>query len=242
MRQDSRISTVVIMCGSIAAMQGLSSAQAQEWETAAKWHRTLQKAEPGTLLLEADGVEFRSAKLSRHWKYVDVHTFDLSQRRLILFTYENRRWHEPGERPFRFTLSEPMPPEVAAQFTARVGKPVRNGAPTTTAGTSSEIPAHHRMWSGGSNGVLRLKDTGVDYVTEDGRDSQTWRWADIQTIANPNPYELRIMGYREIAEFDLKQPISRQLFETMWDHLYATGLNLSPSRASSHQELHEAGR
>ena len=242
MRRDFRISAVVIMYGSIAAMQGLSSAQSQEWEMAAKWHRTLQKAEPGTLLLKADGVEFRSAKLSRHWNYVDVHTFDLSQRELTLLTYENRRWHEPGERPFRFTLSEPMPPEVAAQFTALVGKPVRNGAPTKTAGTSWEIPAHHRMWSGGTNGVLRLRDTGVDYVTGDGRDSRTWRWIDIQTIANPNPYELRITGYREIAEFDLKQPISRELFETMWDHLYATNLNLSPAGGLSHVAAQETHR
>lgn len=242
MKQDFRISTVVIMCGSIAAITSLSPARAQEWETPAKWHRTLKKAEPGTLLLEADGVEFRSAKLSRRWNYVDIQTFDLSQRDLTLLTYENRQWHEPGERPFRFTLREPMPPEVAAQFTDRLGKPVRNGVPTTTAATGSEIPAHHRTWSGGSNGTLRLKDTGVDYVTEEGRDSRTWRWADIQTIANPNPYELRITGYREIAEFDLKQPISRELFETMWDHLYATGLNLSPSGGPSHQAAQEAGR
>lgn len=241
MGQDFRISTV-LMCSAIAAMSGLSAAQAQQWETGANWHRTLQKAEPGTLLLKADGVEFRSAKLSRRWEYVDIHTFDLSQRQLTLITYENRHWHEPGERPFRFTLSEPMPPEIAAQFTNRVGKPVRNGAPTTTTAILSEIPAHHRTWSGGSNGTLRLKDTGVDYVTEGSRDSRTWRWADIQTIANPNPYELRIMGYREIAEFDLKQPISRGLFETMWNNLYASSLNLSPSGAPSHQAAQESRR
>ena len=72
-----------------------------------------------------------------------------------------------------------------------------------------------------------IKDSGIDYVTESGRDSRTWRWGDIQTIANPNPYELRLTGYRETVEFDLKQPLSRELFERMWDHLYAAGLNLS---------------
>lgn len=242
MRQNFRPSIVVMMCGSIVAMPSLSSAQAQEWETPAKWHRTLKKAEPGTLSLKADGVEFRSARLSRRWEYVDIHTFDLWQRKLILLTYENRHRYEPGERPFRFRLSEPMPPEVAAQFSDRVGKPVRNGAPTTTAEAPSEIPAHHRTWSGGSNGTLRLKDTGVDYVTEDHHDSRTWRWSDIQTIANPNPYELRITGYREIVEFDLKQPISREVFGAMWDRLYTVGLNLSPSGGASHHASQEARR
>jgi hypothetical protein len=91
------------------------------------------------------------------------------------------------------------------------------------------------MWSGGSNGTLRLKDTGIDYVTESGRDSRTWRWADIQTIANPNPYELRVTGYRETVEFDLKKPLARVVFEQMWDRLYAADLNLSTTGGEEHR-------
>ena len=88
----------------------------------------------------------------------------------------------------------------------------------------------------------RLKDDGIDYVTESGRDSRSWRWADIQTLANPNPYEFRVTGYREIVEFDLKQPMSRNLFEVMWDHLYTTGLNLSPGGGPLHHASQEARR
>jgi hypothetical protein len=128
-----------------------------------------------------------------------------------------------------------MPPEIAAQLTERVGKPVRNGLPLPSAAVLTEIPAHRRMWSGGSNGTLRLKDTGIDYVTENRRDSRTWRWADIQTIANPNPYELRVTGYRETVEFDLKQPLARAVFEQMWDRLYAADLNLSLAGGEEHR-------
>jgi hypothetical protein len=112
---------------------------------------------------------------------------------------------------------------------------VHNQLPFPTATALSEIPAHHRMWSGGSNGTLRLKDSGIDYVTENGRDSRAWRWADIQTLANPNPYELRVTGFREIVEFDLKQPLSRELFERMWDYLYAAGLNLGSATGGEHR-------
>ena len=193
---------------------------AQSWQTEAQWHRTLKKAVAGTLLLDDSGVEFRSAKLNQRWSYTDIHSFDLSLRDLTLLSYQNRPWHQPGERPFHFTLADPMPPEVAAQLTARVGKPVRNGDPVPGAAAVAEVPAHRRAWSGGSNGTLRVKDDGIDYVTEDGRDSRSWRWADIQTLANPNPYELRLTAYREIAEFDLKQPLDRAVFEQMWDRLY----------------------
>jgi hypothetical protein len=227
------LGSVLVVGSNRAALA--SPGQTGHWQTPAQWHRLLKKAVPGTLLLDDDGVEFRSAKFNQRWAYVEIHGFDLSTRELTVTSYQSRHWHEPGERRFQFTLSEPMPPEIAAQFTERVGKPVRNGVPLPSVVAIAEIPAHHRMWSGGSSGTLRLKDSGIDYVTENGRDSRAWRWADIQTIANPNPYELRVMAYREIVEFDLKQPISRDLFDLVWDHLYAAGLNLSSSEGGEHR-------
>ena len=219
-----------------------ATAESPTWQSSGNWHRVLRKAVPGTLLIDDAGVEFRSAKFHGRWDYVDIRSFDLSLKELVLDSYQDRPWHEPGQRSYRFTWNEPMPAEVATQLTERVGKPVRNGVPAGTTAALSDIPAHHRTWSGGSNGTLRLKNTGIDYVTEKRRDSRTWRWADMQTIANPNPYELRITGYREIVEFDLKQPISRELFEAMWDHLYTAGLNLSASGRLSHQGSQEARR
>jgi hypothetical protein len=44
-----------------------------------------------------------------------------------------------------------------------------------------------------------------------------------------------VTAYREIVEFELKQPLSRDLFERLWDRLYATGLNLSNSDREVHQ-------
>jgi len=208
---------------------------AADWKAPARWHRSLKKAVPGNLVIDQDGVEFSSAKFTRQWAFAEIHTFDLSAQELTLTSYQNRHSHEPGEQRFQFTVSEAIPPEVATRLTERVGKPVRNGIPLPAVAATAEIPAHHRMWSGGSNGTLRLKDSGIDYVTENGRDSRAWRWADIQTMANPNPYELRVTGFREIVEFDLKQPMSRDLFEIIWDHLYAAGLNLSASGEHEHR-------
>jgi hypothetical protein len=183
------------------------------------------------LVIDGDGIEFRSAKLSQRWAFAEIHTFDLASQELTLWTYQRRHWHEPGERPFQFTWKETMPSEVVTQLSERVEKPVRNGLPLALAEVLSEIPAHRRTWWGGGNGTLRLRDDGIDYVTE-GRDSRSWRWADIQTIANPNPYELRVTAYREIVEFDLKQPLPRGLFERLWDKLYAADLNLSEAEGS----------
>jgi hypothetical protein len=219
-----------------AVLAAAGIAKPQQWQSEATWNRSLfETVVKGTLLLNEDGLEFRSAKFLMRWPYVEIHSFDVTLYDLTLRSYENRPWHQPGARPFRFTLKEPMPADIAAEFTARVGKPVRNGAPVPSTAAVAEIPAHRRTWSGGSNGTLRLKDDGIDYVTLGRGDSRSWRWDDIQTIANPNPYELRVDAFREIVEFELKKPLARDVFERMWNRLYAVGLNLSPGHAEVHQ-------
>ena len=205
----------------VTAATGLLPAQATgRWQSAARWHRTLEKSVQGTLLIDEAGVEFRSAKLKERWAWLDIYSFDLSTSEFTLISYRNRPWHEPGDRRFHFTLAQPIPPSVASELTARVARPVRNGDPQPMAAAAAEIPAHRRAFSGGSNGIIRLRSDGIDYVTKDGRDAGSWRWDDIETIANPNPWELRVGGYRETAEFDLKQPMPRELFERIWDRVY----------------------
>lgn len=197
------------------------------WQTPARWHHFPRKPVQGILSIGNGGIEFRSTAFTHRWTYLEIHTFDLSSRELTLTTYEDRRWHEPGERRYRFTFKEPVPPETAATLSDRVGKPARDEVPAGAASAFEEIPAHRRSRFGGSNGNLRLKDDGIDYIAPGSRDSRSWRWADIQTIANPNPYELRVTGYREIVEFELKRPLARADFERLWDRLYGAGLNLS---------------
>ena len=243
----TRLSFVMTIAACVGQPQSgrntsMSPAESSNWQIPARWHRVLKRAIPGTLLINDAGVEFQSPKFHERWAYIDIRSFALSPRELTLQSYQRRPWHEPGERNFRFTWSGLMPAEIATQLAERVGKPVRNGVPPPSTAAVSEIQAHHRMWSGGTNGTLRLKKSGIDYVTKDGRDSHAWRWADIQTIANPDPYSLRITGYREVVEFDLKQPIPRELFESMWDHLYTGALNLSPTGGSSRHASQEAQR
>ena len=207
-----------------------------DWQSPAQYRQLLKKAIKGTLLFDNEGIDFRAAKFSHRWLYGEIKTFDLSgARELVITDYENRHWHEPGERSFRLTLSLPMPSDTASEFTARVGRPVINGDPFPSAATIAELPAHHRERFGGSNGTLRLREDGIDYVAADGRDSRSWRWSDIQTLANPNPWEFRVMAYREIVEFDLKRPLSGKLFDHLWNSLYAQDLNIAPPNGGQHQ-------
>jgi hypothetical protein len=197
-----------------------------DWESRARLHRGLEGSS-GTLTLSQDGVVFRPTKGSTlHWPFLEIQTFDLlSPRRFVIVGYENRSWHGHGERKYRFDLSVAMPPDIAAELALRVAKPVRNADPNPTATSFATIPARHRTLAGGTNGTLHFGPDGINYLTTNGQGGRSWNWSDIQTLAKPDPFHLRVNSYRETFTFDLKQPMSRDLFDRLWDEIYAHELN-----------------
>jgi hypothetical protein len=214
---------------SIAHRDGRTSesTNAFNWQSPAKLHRRFKTA-TGTLIFNSSGIEFHSddPRTSHAWPYLEVKTFDLTSRSLVITDYENHGHHLPGERRFRFELNNSIPASVAAELAQRVNKPVQNGDPDAAAPVYFTVPARHGTSFGGTNGTLRFRDDGIDYVTSGGQDSRSWRWADIQTLANPTPYQLRVGGYLETFEFELKEPMSASVFDHLWDHVYARDLNV----------------
>jgi hypothetical protein len=196
------------------------------------------KSTPGSLKISADGIDFHFSKGDApiHWALVDIRTVALSgPRKLSLVSYQNRRWHLPGDRPFDFTLKTPMPPEIAAELVRRVGKPAINGVPSPEGSNFAMIPARHKTATGGSSGTLRFSDSGIDYVSRSG-DARSWRWADIETIAHPEPYRFRVGSYLETFDFELKRPLTTEMFDRLWDHVCAQQLNVEEREGDRHAE------
>lgn len=198
------------------------SATSLRWGSSAKLHRGLAKVS-GTLIIDGAGVEFRPDKGSTiRWPFVEIQTLDLWPRRIVLIGYEKRGRFRPGVRRYRFDPGSEMPPSVAAKLLRRVGRPVRNGNPQPEASSIATLSAHHRTGLGGtkSNGTLRFGEWGIDYVTSVGKDSRSWRWADIQTLSNTDPYHLTVFGYLETYSFDLKEPLKQKTYDGLNDEVY----------------------
>ncbi len=196
------------------------------WSTPATLRHGLRR-ESGVLILTARQVEFRPRRgLALRWKYEDVKTFRLTDRRFTIWGYENRHWPIPGERSFNFRLATPIPASISANLANRVGKPSSNARPDTVVAAQLVIDARHEKRLGGSNGTLRFQANGIDYIAVPKDDSRSWRWADIQTIALTDPYHFRVAGYREIYDFSLKKPMDSAFFDKLWDQFYGKGLNL----------------
>ena len=212
------------------------STTALHWQSPARLHHGV-KSTPGDLVFTANTIEFRSEpRFSHRWPFAEVKTFELSPQQLVLTDYENRRHHRPGERHFRFDLKQPVPPTVAAELAKRIGKPVVNVDPDAKADALFTIPARHGTCFGGTTGVLRFRDRGVDYVTTGGKGSRSWRWDEIQTIADPDPYHFRVTGYLETFEFELKRPMTSDLFDRVWDRVYARDLNVARAGGEQHAD------
>ena len=58
-------------------------------------------------------------------------------------------------------------------------------------------------------------------MTTTGKGARDWRWSDIDTLTNPDPYHFVVTGYRETFDFELKEPMSPALFDQLWDRVYA---------------------
>ncbi len=213
---------------SAARAQGSAEAAASghlvvHWEGPARKPRTpFWTKVQGTLVINETGVEFRSTGgRDQRWGFEDIRTAFLAPHRLELDTYLNRSWHRPGTQHYSFDLTNALPPDVAEAVATRIARPVQDADPNSTAPAIAVIPVRHRALTGGSNGVLRFRNGGIDYVTNAKDDSRSWRWADLKTLSDPDPYHLFIFGYRDTYTFDLKAPLSRTLFNHATDEIYA---------------------
>jgi hypothetical protein len=192
------------------------------WESSARIHRVyLIPGEHGTLLIDQTGVEFHAANgHNLRWTFGEIRTVFIAPHRLVVETYLNRSLHQPGERKYRFDFTQSLPPDVAGSVAQAIGRPSQDADPAADAPAFATIPVHHRGFASGTNGVLRFRKDGIDYVTASQGDSRSWRWADLQTLSDPDPYHLFVFGYRDTYTFDLKAPLSRKLLDSATDEIF----------------------
>jgi hypothetical protein len=192
------------------------------WESPAQIHRAdLLPGDHGTLFIDQTGIEFRATKEhSLRWTFGEIRAVFIAPHRLVVETYLNRSLHRPGVRKYRFDVTQILPPDVAENVAEAVGRPSQNADPKADAPAFAKIPVRHRKFASGTNGVLLFRQDGIEYVTASREDSRSWRWADLQTLSDPDPYHLFVFGFRDTYTFDLKAPLSRKLLDWAADQIF----------------------
>jgi len=228
------VSALVLSIGLSTAPLGIGAGTLQDgnqagldgpfpsWQSPFQLHHAVGKEE-GNLTIGADGLEFQPRKGSvLKFRFLDVRTFHLSPHILAIETYQNRKHRIPGAQRYRFDVDQAVPAAVAAALANRVQRPSQNAIPDPTA-QGIVIAAYHRTPAGGKDGNLRLRDGGIDFVSSSGDGSRSWRWADLQTLSNSDPYRLLVFGYRDTYAFDLREPLSRTVFNHLSDEIWTHG-------------------
>jgi hypothetical protein len=206
------------------------------WESPARLRHGIIGGTPGTLRADSRGIEFVPLKgASTRWTFTEIKDLELQKRRVVLIGYDDRKWHLPGTQRFDLELKNEITPAVAASLTAEMARPVRNMLPDPDAPANAGIAVRRSGHFGGSNGFLRIRRQGIDYVTAQPGQSRSWRWVDLQTLSNPDPYHLFVFGYRDTYTFDLKETLSRELFNHLSDEIWIH--NESEMRGSTANHL-----
>ena len=198
-----------------------TSPQSFAWESPARLRENVIRGTTGTLRINPQGVEFVSTSgTGTHWVFVEIRDLDINRHRLALVGYVNRKWDFPGTRRFDFEFKNEMSPTAAAWLTEKISRPVRNRVPDPDSSAITTIAVRRNEHFGGNNGLLRIRAEGIDYITAQPGQSRSWRWIDLQTLSNPDPYHLFVFGYRDNYAFDLKETLSREVFNHISDEIW----------------------
>lgn len=197
-----------------------NAAQLTAWESPARLRAALGGM-PGTLRIGSQGIDFLPNKgANTHWSFNQIESLDLEKNRVVLLSFDNRKWPLPGTRRFDLRVKNEITATVAWSLTEKIARPVRNGIPDHDAPADTVIAVRRSKHYGGSNGLLRIRQQGIDYVTAQPGQSRSWRWLDIQTLSDPDPYHLFVFGYRDTYAFDLKDALPREAFNHASDEIW----------------------
>jgi hypothetical protein len=207
-------------------------------------HERALKDHPGRVAFDETGVEYRQvltpkqqAKVSKgkkppklesvRWDYRDIQQLWLSEDKLVIVTYKDRKWFLGVDKEFEFfltgkneslsTVYELLKDKLDQRFVAALADPAVS--------PRWEVPAKLLGTLQGSEGVLQFSEDRVVYKTEKARQSRTWRLEDIENISTSGPFQLTVTTHeRAISHygsmkgfnFQLKQKLNPDRFDQFW--------------------------
>lgn len=204
---------------------GGSESFAQEFKYRVE-HDHLFKSCEGELIIDSEGVEYRSEEKdhARKWSYRDIQMLKLvSAKSLEVISYESGAKRLGLDRVFEFNLQEgEITVELSEFLLARVERPMSTSIVATEEKALHEIAVRHRHRFGGCQGMLRVYGGGMVYESSEVENSRHWRWSDLRSISRAGPYRFAVttfegaLGGAKTYSFDLKERMDDTLYEYIW--------------------------
>jgi hypothetical protein len=220
------------VAGCVLALAGAAWAEGPEAPTYTFTVREdrLVGGRDGTLTLTVDKVEYRS-KDGEHggaWAYRDIQRFEvLSPTRVRITTYEDTKLFGMDRTFTLEIISGALTVEVSDFLRRRIARPFVTVFTDEAERVLAEIPAKHNHRFGGCQGTLRVFTDHLVYDSDEGDHSRSWRWTDLRTVSQVDPYRFEVLTYeREFGgparsyTFALKEPMADAVFDIIWTNVY----------------------
>jgi len=199
----------------------------------------------GTLIFDAEGVEYRTADKddARKWSYPDVKQVQiLAPTRLAVLTYEDQgRLKLGADRTFRFEVAQgTVGPELVAFLLDRIPRAVVTAVMPLLSATPPlyRVPVKYERRGRGSDGTLLLNEDSLVYLTEAAGHARYWRLADIFAVLQLDPYRLEVLAYEggggetRRFTFQIKTELPNGFYEALWARVNPPTLDLRKAAAA----------
>ncbi|HKY26438.1 MAG TPA: hypothetical protein VJM12_00675, partial [Pyrinomonadaceae bacterium] len=190
--------TRFVQLSAIAALLLLvvTTAAAQEFKYKVELDRLIGHRD-GELIITDKGVEYHAKREneSRSWAYADIKLIEiLSPARLRLQTYKDRKLYLGTDESLTFKIIEGELNHAVSDFLrGRTTRPFVTSLVEENEQTSiAEIPVKHSHRFGGCEGVLRVYSDKLEYESETGHNSRSWRWTDIRSVGRSDIYRFEV--------------------------------------------------
>lgn len=197
-------------------------------------HERFWKGRAGTLTIGDSGLVWQqtgkdSPAAPVRWEYQDIQQLLLSSDRVVVLTYEDRKWRLGIDREFEFSLLPGQDVRPAYELLARrLDQRFVAALADEEAKFLWEVPAKLLGTIQGAQGVLRAGADGLVFQTERKGASRTWRYQDIENVSTSGPFQITFTTYERAKshygnlkgfDFQLKEPLNEKRFELLWRRL-----------------------
>jgi hypothetical protein len=190
-------------------------------------HDHVRKGCNGVMTVDDSGIYFRGAKNHAWaWKYQDIQELKLGADRIHLLTYWDNPLRLGSDREYDFTGKIPV--ELYALWKDKLDQRFVAEIADADFKPLWRIPVKRVRRISGSEGMLEVGEDRIVYDSDRKAESRTWRFADIENISSPGPFEMTITtferarfhyGDRKDFNFQLKEVLPEGRYNDLWRRL-----------------------
>ena len=194
----------------------------------------------GTLRLTEQAVLYQEINKDKQekdlhhwqWNYQDIEQLSISRDKVVVLTYEDRKWLLGMDKKYEFTLTDGESFRSAYDFLKdRLDQRFVAAIAEADIKTLWQIPVKQLGRIRGSEGILIIGEDRIAYKTDVKGESRAWRYPDIENLSTSGPFQFTLTTFERAKfhygdlrgfNFQLKQRLNEDSYNDLWRRINAS--------------------